>query len=715
MAHKIFISILIFTTLTCFTWAQQETYTVTKAPFSSDKYDEYSPVFYKNGIIFSSNRGSGSFVDYSSSGGKATFDIYFIDTTKKVTWRKTRLFSKSLKTPLNDGPVTFNSTMDAIYFTRNLRVDGNLKDLSYQGNKLGIFSAVSEGDKWTKISEFRFNTEYYNITTPCLSPDGSKLFFSSDRPGGFGGSDIYYCNWKEGYWEDPVNLGPAINTKGNESYPFMNEGGELYFSSDGHSGLGGKDIFVTKQKAGGWYQPVRLDEPVNSKFDDFGIVTDPLTDEGYFSSNRGKTFDIYHFKSTFFQFLLSDPQTESQHCLTISDTSSIQVDTLRFQYVWDFGDGSKSYGTIAGHCFPGSGNYNINLDIIDRRTGKLFFRKLTYDIEIFNIDQPFINCPDVALAGEMIELDGLYSNCPGYTITGYSWDFGDGIKESGEKVSHKFTNAGEFDVRMGLTLKNSTGTFIKRIVSKKILVFQGEQEKSSFLAESLIKRQGFRDIGQIENIKVKSYYSAEKDLNKDAIFQVIIYSSRNKVALTNNIFKKVPEKYSISEVFNSEAGQYYYIVDQQMSLMAAYPAYSEMIASGYNDAKVMTRMLNETAEKELYLIKKNYILLADTHFDITNRLTTNAYIMLDQVVQLMTKYPLIKLEVGVHTDNQGIPSNNQMLSEMRAQIIANYLINRGISSKRITATGFGSSRPVAANTYPAERRLNRRIDFTIVK
>lgn len=716
MTQKLYILLFLFIAFQQLLLGQQETYTVSKAAFSSDKYDEYSPVFYKNGIVFTSNRGSGSFVDYSGSTGKSTFDITYIDTTKKVTWRKSETFSNSLKTPFNEGTATFSRSGDTVYFTRNLHVDGSLRELSNSGNKLGIFSAIKEGDKWTRITEFRFNSEYFNMTTPYLSPYGSRLYFSSDRPGGFGGSDIYYSQMKNGFWEDPVNLGSIINTKGNESYPFINDAGELFFSSDGHNGLGGKDIFVTKQKGSEWYPPERLDAPINSAFDDFGIVTDPLTEEGYFSSNRENTIDIYNFKSNFFPFLLSDTQKENQYCLTISDTSSMLVDTLRFQYVWDFGDGSKSYGTKAGHCFPGSGNYNINLDIIDRRTGKLFFRKRTYEIEIFNIDQPFINSPDVALAGELIELDGLYSYCPGYTITGYFWDFGDGTKESGEKVSHKFAKAGEFDIRLGLTLKSqSSGTIIKRIVSKKIMVFQEEKEKSSYLTGSFMKRQVVRDIAQIDNIKVKSYYSAEGDLIKDAIFQVAILSSRNKVALTNNIFKKVPEKYTVTEVFNSETGQYYYIVDQQMSLIAAYPAYSDMIVSGYSDAKVMTRVLNEPAEKELYLIKKNYILLADTHFDITNRLTTNAYIMLDQVVQLMTRHPLLKIEVGVHTDNQGISSNNLMLSQMRAQIIANYLTNRGISSNRIKATGYGGSRPVASNTYPAERRLNRRIDITIIK
>ena len=87
--------------------------------------------------------------------------------------------------------------------------------------------------------------------------------------------------------------------------------------------------------------------------------------------------------------------------------------------------------------------------------------------------------------------------------------------------------------------------------------------------------------------------------------------------------------------------------------------------------------------------------------------------MLDQVVQLMTKYPLIKLEVGVHTDNQATQSGNLLISHLRAQVIANYMINRGISSGRLTVNGFGGARPIASNTNPTERRANRRIELII--
>jgi outer membrane protein OmpA-like peptidoglycan-associated protein len=715
MTRKILIITLILTSLISSLKAQQATYTVKKAPFSSDSYDEYSPVFYKGGIVFSSNRGSGSFVDYTSSAGKATFNINFIDTTKKVTPGKTILFSKSLNTPYNEGPVTFSRNGDTIYFCRNLKVEGKLAELSNPANTLGIFSAVKGIKDWGNIREFRFNNEYYNITTPYLTSDGLKLFFASDRPGGYGGSDIYYCILNNGYWQDPVNLGPMINTKGNESYPYINGEGEFFFSSDGHSGLGGKDIFVTKQTGSGWLKPIRLDEPINSKFDDFGIVTDALMNEGYFSSNREKTIDIYHFKTNFFSYLFCEPQIENQYCRLVSDTGSVTADTLRFQYVWDFGDNSKSFGKNATHCFPGLGNYTINLDIIDRRTGKLFFRKMIYNIDVINIEQPYISSQDAALTSEAVEFDGLKSYCPGYTITGYFWDFGDGTNGRGEKVSHEFLKSGEYNVRIGLTLKSQvTGYIVKRTVSKNIRIFGSEQERTSFIIRAPKINKDISDISQAENIKVKTHYSAETEYKKGAVFQVVILSSSSRILLGSSVFKNVPEKYVVKEVFDSKSSLFLYIIDQQMNLMATYPAYNEMITLGYSNTIVRIFVLDNPAEKELYLIKSDYNLLTDVNFDANNILTTSAYIMLDQVVNLMNKYPNIKLEIGVHTDNQGVSINNLSLSQMRAQIIVNYMVNRGISGKRLSAKGYSGDRPVASNIYATDRRQNRRIEFTIL-
>jgi outer membrane protein OmpA-like peptidoglycan-associated protein len=126
-------------------------------------------------------------------------------------------------------------------------------------------------------------------------------------------------------------------------------------------------------------------------------------------------------------------------------------------------------------------------------------------------------------------------------------------------------------------------------------------------------------------------------------------------------------------------------------------------------------VIKDPVEKELYNIKVNYGLLSDDYFDVYGRLKSSAYLALDQIVILMNRNPEIRVEAGVHTDNQGQAVTNLTTSQARAQVMVSYLINRGINGRRLTARGYGDTKPVASNMYERDRRLNRRVDFRIIK
>jgi outer membrane protein OmpA-like peptidoglycan-associated protein len=715
MKEKLLISLLLLTGLSGSLFAQQDTYTVKKASFSSDEYDEFSPVFYKNGVVFCTNRNT-NLANYSTAQGKGLFKINYIDTAGKSNWQSARLLSKELTTKLNDGPVTFNSTGDTIYFARNLDVSGNLKDISGKRNKIGLFGAILVGGKWTKIRELRFNNEWYNVITPWLSSDGKRLFFASDKPGGLGGFDLYYSTWKGDYWGDPVNLGPVINTPGNEGYPFINPSGELFFSSDGHRGLGGKDIYFSRFSGNDWLPPVRLDAPINSEFDDFGIVTDSLIAEGYFSSSRNKTVDIFHFRTNFPQIFYTNIQKENQYCFMFSDSGAIEVDTLKVKYVWDFGDGKKASGASVKHCFAGPGNYNVKLDIIDRASGKLFFSKLSCNVELKNFEQPYINSPEVALTGEMINFDGLKSNNPGYKVLSYSWDFGDGNRLQGESVRHAFNQKGEYKVNLGLTLKSDlNGNIHKTGVTKIISVYGLQSEKESGASTKAGSGVKFPDFKKPGNLILKPVFSAESEFKGDAIFTVEIAESASRIDLNSSVFSKVPKKYTVEEIFDQKSGSFRYIIDRQISLMATYMAFREISGYGFRDAKTRIDVLTDPAEKELNNLKKIFGIQADIYFDRNNKLTSTAYLLLDQIYKLMIKYPAIKLEIGVHTDNSGLPDSKIALSQYYSQVIANYLTGKGIDRIRLVQKGYGATRPVASNATERDRMLNRRVEFTKIR
>ncbi|MGL4632459.1 MAG: OmpA family protein [Leadbetterella sp.] len=210
-------------------------------------------------------------------------------------------FSKKLNGKYHEGPCTFYKNGQKIIFTRSGYGEGLFGPKKGEILKLHLYSAEKTEKDWGNITKLPFNDDKYSCGHPTITNDGSLLFFVSDMPGGYGGTDIYYSIYDNGQWSTPQNAGGKINTLGNEMFPFVDENLILYFSSDGHPGIGDLDIFNVKIdfktiKPTG--QVRNLGAPLNSKNDDFGIITDSTRTMGYFSSNRkrgGVDDDIYKF------------------------------------------------------------------------------------------------------------------------------------------------------------------------------------------------------------------------------------------------------------------------------------------------------------------------------------------------------------------------------------------------------------------------------------
>jgi len=199
------------------------------------------------------------------------------------------------------GPVTFSADFNEMFVNCTyLYPDKGKKDPeNMRTHLLKIFSSVRDQGKWSAPKPFFLNSDEYSVGHPCLSPDGNTLYFVSDMKGGLGGTDLYQCTRENGKWGPPVNLGPGINTFGNEMFPYSSATGELYFSSDGWPGFGGLDIFVSKKSGDHWSTPKNLFEPINSSFDDFSFSFSRDYTAGFFCSNRpgGKgSDDIYQFR-----------------------------------------------------------------------------------------------------------------------------------------------------------------------------------------------------------------------------------------------------------------------------------------------------------------------------------------------------------------------------------------------------------------------------------
>ncbi|MEO1262423.1 MAG: OmpA family protein [Bacteroidota bacterium] len=260
--------------------------------------DEFSPSFYQNGVVYVSYHKNGK-IDPRT--GKPFFELFFAETDAMGLPQKAREFSLQINSQVHEGPVSFSRDGNLLYFTRN-NLEGGIPKTNTKKDKvtLKIYEARRGQYDWQEIKSLPFNNKEYSCVHPSLSSDGSRLFFASDMPGGYGGYDLYYADRKTDSWSKPVNLGSGVNTTGNELFPFIHESGLLFFSSNGHQGKGGLDLFMVD--AGGEYfgEPENLDTPYNSDQDDLGFILNEDATKGYLSSARRGGYggdDIYMFEA----------------------------------------------------------------------------------------------------------------------------------------------------------------------------------------------------------------------------------------------------------------------------------------------------------------------------------------------------------------------------------------------------------------------------------
>ncbi|MDA0177144.1 OmpA family protein [Mesoflavibacter profundi] len=261
----------------------------------NSRFSDFGTSFYKNGIVFASSRGNGKLYKWNE---QPFLDLFYIekDSTKPVK------LSEEINTKFHESSTTFSKDGNVMYFTRNNYFKGKVRKSDEKVNGLKIYKAHLVDGKWTNIESLPFNNDDYNVAHPALNLDETKLYFASDMPGTFGKSDLFYVDIHEdGTYGDPVNLGDKVNTEGRENFPYISNNGTLYFSSDGHQGLGGLDIFMTKLDQAN-ISVTNLGKPINSSRDDFEFIVDEFSNQGYLTSNRynGKgDDDIYKFNRQF--------------------------------------------------------------------------------------------------------------------------------------------------------------------------------------------------------------------------------------------------------------------------------------------------------------------------------------------------------------------------------------------------------------------------------
>ncbi|SHF21071.1 Outer membrane protein OmpA [Mariniphaga anaerophila] len=269
-------------------------------------YSDFGPAFYKNGLVFTSDRRKDA-LDNNTYGWTNFGFLNLYHSTPEYAdsfWgamAKPQFMKGNFNQPYHDGPVCFSADFKRICITRTTTKNARKDKKKIKTYLLQMYSAdIDNNGNISKYNAFPFNSNEYSVAHPTVSKDGTQIIFSSDMPGGFGGSDLYITTLVDGNWTTPENLGEKINTPENEVFPFWANDSVLFFSSEGHLGYGGLDIFRSIINGNQWSEPENLKKPVNSSYDDFGIAVNEKLESGFFSSNRpeGKgSDDIYAFRN----------------------------------------------------------------------------------------------------------------------------------------------------------------------------------------------------------------------------------------------------------------------------------------------------------------------------------------------------------------------------------------------------------------------------------
>jgi peptidoglycan-associated lipoprotein len=302
-------------------------YEVTNVKKINSRESDFSPAFTSenyNEIVFTSAREGSTGKEDDKWTGQSFTDLWVAKLDRKNEWSAPVLLDKSetVNTEANEGTSTLNRDFNTIYFTRCQNDDNKVSGCQ-------VFKSRRSGRNWgeAEMVDIKGVDTMSTIGHPTISEDELIIYFSADRKGSLGGKDIWVAfreTKTEGFGR-PMNLGPIVNTPGDEMFPFLRNDTTLFFASDGHGGMGGLDIFVVSiDTAGNWGEPENLKYPINSTLDDFGIVFHPEEEFGYLSSTRKGTKgkeDIWYFIEPPLEFTLSGTVRDDRTLMYVENAS----------------------------------------------------------------------------------------------------------------------------------------------------------------------------------------------------------------------------------------------------------------------------------------------------------------------------------------------------------------------------------------------------------
>lgn len=643
---------------------------------NSDKLD-FSPSYYKGGLVFASTRGLKKQSQSIDKWINDNFmDLFVVEMKKDGSFTEPENFSDKLNSKLHEGPLVFTKDEKTVYFTRNNYNKGK-KGKDKDGIiSLKIYSAQKGKDDWEAVTELPFNADNATICHPTLSSDGSKMYFAADLPGGIGGLDIYVAEMTNGVWGKPKNLGPNVNTLGNEVFPFIHDDGSLFFASNGHEGIGGLDIFRTRyidsEMVMDWATPENLGTPFNSSKDDFGLILDLTKTSGFFTSDRkgGKGGDdIYSVK------------------MPSGTIDKIQQEATRYEMavcVYDAKTNERIKGAtmvvseeLLVEVIPGNRNNSVDpfLEAMQGRPRQVDEPAQYYTDKEGSVTHRVQGARTYTFR---VQKDGYKMGEKSFTVDG---PLGEDALEfciplnrdncmelKGKVVNKKYKN-------------NLTGATI-------ILLNQCTGEESTFTSDKngefnvcLDCNCDYAIVGQKKHFSTDQKTFTTIDMDCTGEKNVLL-------ALTPGVLGNNPNIAAGNPNGTADISSLWTNIDN----------------NGNSNAIGLAEGMVIDLDKIYYDFDEYYI-RADAEAD------------LDKLVALMNRFPTMEVELSSHTDARGSDKYNEKLSQNRAEAAVQYIIEKGIIASRIAAKGYGETRPRknCKECSEEEHQFNRRTEVKITK
>lgn len=666
---------------------------------------DFSPIRYKDGIIFTSNRDTKKGVSVNrDKWSKNNFtNIFYAKTDKNGNVKEIKAMDSDINSKYHDGVVTFNKQGNLMIFSRS-----NKKGRSSEGIKdLKLYSSKHTDNYWEEPVELNINSEEFASCHPTLSLDGRRLYFSSDRKGGYGGMDIWVSEKLGNKWTEPKNLGPSVNTSGQEVFPFIAEDETLYFASNGHRGIGGLDIFAIKKTdekdETTWSIRENIGRPFNSEKDDFSFVINEDGASGYFSSNRhgGKGGDdVYEWNGAVNAKIAEN--TRRKICVydetsgerlpyvdvTIVETASAgsivedkgndvfltlkPLNNENKEYVLSIAsnnneriDKRNAYQTNKKGIFY----YNVNPDknyvlLVENKKFENYRNNITGADLLSEVEYclPIKKKTCMLLNGSVVN-EAYNSRIPRAKVYLFN-------KCNGETTEEISDDNGEFNFCLECGCEYE-------VIGQKQNFSEGRTNVSTIISDCADVVANSIDIS-LEAVVKLSIGNAPIAINPN---MPNAYNNMPYIFATpNRVNGNYPNPYNMSP---EELNRYFTGKDT--------PTY-------------------ETGQ---------VIKLSNIYYDFDKaNIRKDAANELDYVYQLLKTYPSMKLALQSHTDARGKNSYNEKLSKRRAESAMLYLVNKGISPSRLTYEGHGENKLTndcadGINCDELQHQLNRRTEIRI--